>query len=93
MIAPIIPSTKPTVNPARRPITFINKDAGIAQIKLPKKTHAKGNVAQILFPAKIAPIRGDVVIISDVADIIKARHTERITTFLLIKLLVGVKFF
>jgi hypothetical protein len=55
--------------------------------------HASGTVAQILLGANITPISAEVMITSEVADIIKAKQIAKITTFLRIKLLVDIKQF
>jgi hypothetical protein len=52
--------------------------------------HASGTVAQILLGANITPTSAEVMITSEVADIIKAKQIAKITTFLRIKLLVGM---
>ena len=61
------------------------------QDKLPINIHASGTVAQILLGANITPTSAEVMITSEVADIIKARQIAKMTTFLRIKLLVGIK--
>jgi hypothetical protein len=55
--------------------------------------HASGTVAQILLGANITPTNAEVMITSEVADIIKARQIAKMVTFLRIKLLVGIKQF
>jgi hypothetical protein len=55
--------------------------------------HASGTVAQILLGANITPTSAEVMITSEVADIIKAKQIAKITTFLRIKLLVDIKQF
>ena len=55
--------------------------------------HASGTVAQILLGANITPTSAEVMITSEVADIIKARQIAKMTTFLRIKLFSDIKQF
>ena len=55
--------------------------------------HASGTVAQILLGANITPTNAEVMITSEVADIIKAKQIAKMATFLRIKLLVDIKQF
>tara|TARA_B100000029_G_scaffold516764_1_gene633850 strand:- start:10824 stop:11207 length:384 start_codon:yes stop_codon:yes gene_type:complete len=82
--APIIPNIKPVTKPARRPTNFIRNEAGNTDKRLPMKTQANGNVAHASLLAKDRPISGDVAIISEVADIIRARQIDSNKTFLFI---------